>query len=145
MQSSSKCKDRSYTSSWCIQGEKLNLLENPRKCYGNRQINFTCIPDICGKDIVNGQPFMKNKQSDRVFPQLNQRDYECNKQLKHIYETVEVDEFKRILNNFYISSVYRQFPRQNSDDILMTIDAEKIYEEFFGCYYQFLQDISYDS
>lgn len=138
MRSFSRCKDKLYTSSWCINGEKLNLLENPRKSYSNKPIFFTSSPEVDDKHFEEEHHCMKNsKKPESEIP----KDYQCNKQLKLTYETVEVEDFKRILNHFYISSSHRQLPRQNYDDFLMTIDAEKIYEEFFGRYYQFLEDI----
>lgn len=151
MRSSSRCKDKFYSNSWCISGEKLKLLENPRKCYSSKQIQIASAPEIQEKLLFDEQEFSKsnNKSFNRPILQLNHKDYKCdqvlNKQLRHIYETVEVEDFERILNKFYISSVYRQFPRRSDDDVLNTVDADKIYEEFFGRYYRFLEDIPNDS
>lgn len=151
MRDSSRCKDKLYTSGWCISGEKLNLLENPRKCYTNKQISIASALEVEKEVCVDDQDISKNnKKSNRVILQVNRRDYECaykvfNKQLKHVYETVEVEDFERILNNFYISSAYRQLPSRSNDDVLKTIDAENIYEQFFDRYYKFLEDIPNDS
>lgn len=146
MRSSSRCKNKFYTSSWCISGEKLNLLENPRKCYTNKQITFISDPEL---PEANSESNNKSRKTTALL-QLNQKDYEgannvLNKQLKRIYETVEVDDFKRILNNFYITCAYRQLPRLNAGDVLKTIDAENIYEQFFGQYYKFVEDTANES
>lgn len=151
MRSNTKCKDKFYTSNWCINGQKLNLLENPRRCYTNKQISITVAPDLQEKVSCDEQEVTASeKKSKRLILQLNQKDYECsdkvlNKQLKYIYETVEVEDFERILNNFYISPAYRQLPGRSNSDVLRTIDAENIYEQFFGRYYTFLEDTSNDT
>lgn len=145
MRSSTRCKNKFYTNSWSISGEKLKLLENPRKCYTNKQISINSVPE----EQQEQECAKNNKKINRVILQLNQRDYECanqvlNKQLKRIYETVKVEDFERILNNFYISSAYRQLPRRRNSDVLKTIDAEAIYEEFFGRFYNCPEDLTTD-
>lgn len=147
MQSTSTCKNKVYTSSWCISGEKLTLLENPRKCYTSKQISITSAPKFSFDEQKSRGDDRKN--GAKVILQLNQKDYDTannllNRQLKHIYETVKVEDFERILGNFCMSSAYRQLPLQNND-ILRTIDAENIYEYFFGRHYNFLEGIANDS
>lgn len=149
MRSANRCKDKLLTDSWCISGEKLNLLETPKKYYNNKQISITSTLETPEFSLDEQKCRKNDRKTNRVILQLNQKDYDSankvfNRQLKHIYETVKVEDFKRILDHFYISSVYKQLPRQN-DDILRTIDAENIYEQFFGRYYKLLEDIPNDS
>lgn len=149
MRSSNRCKDKLYTESWCISGEKLKLLENPKKCYKNKQISITSTLETQDFSFDDQKCKKNDRKINRVILQLNQKDYDSankvlNRQLKHIYETVEIEDFKRILDSFYMSSQCRQLPRQN-DDILSTIDTENIYEEFFGRYYKLLEDSPIDS
>lgn len=149
MRSANRCKDKLFTDSWYISGEKLNLLETPKKYYNIKQISITSTLETREFSLDEQKCRKNDRKANRAILQLNRKDYDnsnkvFNRQLKHIYETVKVEDFKRILDHFYISSAYKQFPRQN-DDILRTIDAENLYEEFFGRYYKLLEDIPNDS
>lgn len=144
MRSSNKCREKLYTKSWCIYGEKFNLLENSRKCYPNKQSIFRRIQNIYYEHSVDEQSFMKNNKPDIFILQHNQKEYESNK-LKHVHYTVKEKDNNRILKNFYMSSGASQLSGQYKDKCLTTIKAEKIYETFFCSYYKFFNNSSNDN
>lgn len=141
-------EDKVYiTNSWCVSGEQIQLQQSfgaPGR-YKNKNIRINCQEQ---EELFEDRtPDRKTEKGDRGTIKLNITDYKnlqvCNKQLRHIYETVEVKDFERILNNIYISSAVKKVANNREDKILKKFEeeAEEIFEEFFGQYYNYLRDV----
>lgn len=153
MQRNSGREDKVYkTNSWCVSGSKIQLQKPLRKCYTDKTLKLTLQDE---EEVVEDrkQHATNVNKGNRKTISLHITDYKnlevCNKQLKHIYETVEVEDFKRILENVYISDAARKVSNRNivtgakEDKILRKYEkeADEIYEEFFGQYYNYLCDV----
>ncbi|KAJ8917374.1 hypothetical protein NQ315_002398 [Exocentrus adspersus] len=134
----------------CIVGDRIELekQERPQRCYTNRNIKLASVETAGGEDSRPFKHHLKKADtcSTRKTFQLNSKEYKnlqvCNKQLRQIYETVEVEDFERILRNFYVSDEYKRREKaRRTDDILAKIKPDEVYERFFGQHYAYLKHL----
>lgn len=135
-----------YVNNLCVSGERIALLKPPKtgaiSYTKNIKINFEegHLPEAsfdCNQD--------RKLICDRRIPaKLTVTDYKnvqvCNKQLRQIYETVEVEDFEKILKNICTSDAFKNQSRKTPEDILDRIKADEIYQEFFGQHYDRLNN-----
>lgn len=94
---------------------------------------------------------IKKKRNERVSCRLTTRNYVnpevCTPQLKDIYESIEIEDFKRILNNFRAKKAknYQLKTVKASHNKPICIDASTIYLKFFQSYYEQFKDLIGDN
>ncbi|XP_028130035.2 uncharacterized protein LOC114326031 [Diabrotica virgifera virgifera] len=150
MRKYSSGEEKLYINSLCVSGSSIKLLNPTNKCYINKTIKITLDADVVDQEATadSKNKIVDFKKSDKVRRQplnLNITDYKnskvCSKQLRQIYETVEIQDFERILNNLQRSNASHNLVTNKVDKILKKIDADDIYEEYFGQYYNHLYDL----
>ncbi|KAG5900043.1 hypothetical protein JTB14_009121 [Gonioctena quinquepunctata] len=136
-------EDKLYINSLCVSGERIKLLKHPKQCYSNKNIKI--FAEVDEEIELNRNSNIVTHNDNRKPFKVNVTDYKnlqvCNKQLRQIYETIEIRDFERILHNFQTSDAFKKQAKNNYNDVLRKIDAEDIYEEFFGQYYNYLNDV----
>ncbi|XP_056639931.1 uncharacterized protein LOC130895368 [Diorhabda carinulata] len=143
-------EEKLYINSLCVSGSSIKLLNPTNKCYINKTIKITLDADADERE--NFTERYKTKEATKIDKvkrrqtlNLNVTDYKnsqvCSKQLKQIHETVKIKDFERILNNLPRSDVSQQLVPNKVDRILRKIDADDIYDEFFGRYYNYLYEL----
>lgn len=142
-------EEKLYINSLCVSGSSIKLLNPTNKCYINKTIKITLDADADEREDSSERN--KTKEATKIDKlrrqplNVNVTDYKnsqvCSKQLKQIYETVQIRDFERILNNLHRSNVSQQLVPNKVDRILREIDADDIYDEFFGQYYNHLYEL----
>lgn len=140
-------EEKLYINSLCVSGNSIKLLNPINKCYtgSNKNIKFTLDVDELKSQKSHCSRKVNKEQIVRQPLKVNVTEYKnfqvCSKELRQIYETVKVQDFERILNNFYKSGSDAYKVTNKIDEILDKINADDIYEEFFGQYYNKLYDL----
>ncbi|CAG9814802.1 unnamed protein product [Phaedon cochleariae] len=148
---SARDQEKLYTNGLCVNGARLRLLKNLKKCRANKNIQINDVDiddqaDITTTVKTHQNHLRKEEDNQRKTLKLNVTDCKnsqvFNKQLRQIYETIEVHDFERILSDIYQSESFKKQAKNKADDILTKINAEEIYQEHFGQYVDYLKNVT---
>lgn len=141
----------------CVVGDRIELVRQrqhqqqqqqqqrpPHRCYANRNIKLSVeAPEGSPGRSKRTQTAADNKRKTFKLNVKEFRNYQvCSRQLRQIYETVEVGDFERILRSLYVSEDgcgKRQ--KSGTEDVVARIRPDEVYEHFFGRHYAHLRDV----
>lgn len=145
MRKSSVFKEKLYINdrALCVVGERIHLESKqlPHRRYANKTVRLTVEqPEEPDKRRKKPEPEKRRTLKVNVREYKNQQA--CSKQLRQIYETVEVEDFERILRGLYISDEYnRKREKSKAEEVIAKIGPAEVYEHFFGRHYDHLRSL----
>lgn len=148
----SSLKNKYYINdnSLTVTGEKIKLLKLPYDQKGDFVVrkarSESQTPDEDKYQLQRTTFSVKtNVKSNRKAYNLSVNCYKnkeiCNQKLKDIYESIEIEQFRRLLGQ--INPGAKPTRASEKSKAINSINADKIYEEFFQKHYDFLEQIAH--